>query len=42
MIFVDVDDSPQNREFFLEYKHTLETRFGQIVIYIRSYPVDIL
>jgi hypothetical protein len=41
-IFVDVDDSIANREFFLEYKHTLEARFNQIVIYIRSYPVDIL
>ena len=33
---------PENRAYFLEYKHTLEARFDQIVIYIRSYPVDIL
>lgn len=41
-IWVDVDDTPENRAFFLEYKHVLEARFEQIVIYIRSYPVDIL
>jgi len=41
-VFVDIDDTPENRAFFAEYKHLLEERFDQIVIYIRSYPVDII
>jgi len=39
---VDVDDTPENRQFFLQFKATLLTRFEQIEIYIASYPVDIL
>jgi hypothetical protein len=41
-VFLDVDDTPVNRAFFAAYKLTLQGRFDQIVIYIRSYPVDIL
>ena len=40
---VDVDDTPENREFLLSYKKImLLERFEQIEIYIASYPVDIL
>jgi hypothetical protein len=39
---LDVDDTPENRAFFAAYKLTLQERFEQIVIYIRSYPVEIL
>lgn len=39
---VDVDDTPENREFLLSYKKMLLERFEQIEIYIASYPVDIL
>jgi hypothetical protein len=41
-IFVDVEETPETRAFFLEYKRVLEERFDQVVIYIRSYPVEIL
>ncbi len=39
---VDVNDSPETREFFVDYKRTLEDRFEQIVIYVCSYPVDVV
>ncbi len=40
--FLDVDDTPENRAFFAEYKLTLQERFEQIVIYVRSFAVEIL
>ncbi len=39
---VDVDETPENQQFFAQYKATLLQRFEQIEIYIASYPVDIL
>jgi hypothetical protein len=39
---VDVEDTPENRQFFLDWKKTLLQRFEQIEIYIASFPVDIL
>jgi hypothetical protein len=41
-VTVDVDDTPENRQFFVSFKETLLARFEQIEIYIVSYPVDIL
>jgi hypothetical protein len=39
---VDVDDTPENRQFFLQFKATLLERFEQVEIYIVSYSIDIL
>src|SRR5438067_1085196 len=39
---VDVEDTPENRQFFVDFKKTLLDRFEQIEIYIASFPVDIL
>ncbi len=41
-LIVDVDDTPEDQQFFANYKATLLERFEQIEIYIISYPVDIL
>lgn len=41
-LIVDIDDLPDNRQFFADYKPKLLERFEQIEIYIASYPVDIL
>jgi hypothetical protein len=41
-LVVDVDDTPENRQFFVDYKKTLLSRFEQIEIYIVAYPVEIL
>jgi hypothetical protein len=39
---VDVDDAPENEQFFVRLKATLLERFDQIEIYVASYLVDIL
>lgn len=39
---VDVEDTPENREFFLEFKKTLGERFQQLEIYLMTYPVEVL
>ena len=39
---IDVDDTPENLQFFLDFKAMLLERFEQIDIYLASYPVDIL
>jgi hypothetical protein len=41
-IFVDVPDTPENMEFFTDYKETLKTRFNQREIYITTYVVEVL
>ena len=42
LLAIDVDDTPENRQFFLDFKSALLQRFEQIEIYIASFPVDIL
>ena len=39
-VIVDVDDNPENEQFFASFKATLMERFEQIEIYIISYPID--
>jgi hypothetical protein len=39
---VDVEDTPENRQFFIDWKPTLLQRFEQLDIYIVSYPVEII
>jgi hypothetical protein len=41
-LVIDVDDTPENHQFFVEYKTLLLERYRQLAIYIASYPVDIL
>lgn len=41
-IVVDVDDTPENREFFSAFKAVLLARFEQIEIYIASHPIDVV
>jgi hypothetical protein len=40
-IVVDVEDSPENTEFFHRLKQTLKERFQQIDIWIVSYEIRI-
>jgi hypothetical protein len=40
-IIVDVDDTPDNAEFFRRLKQTLKDRFQQIDIWIVSYEIRI-
>lgn len=39
-IVVDVEDIPDNRQFFVEWKPILLERFQQLEIYMVSYPID--
>ena len=41
-VFVDTLDVPESREFFLEFKERVKTRFQQIDIWLTTYPIDIL
>ena len=41
-VTVDVEDTPENRQFFIDFKNILLERFEQIEIYIVSYSVEIL
>lgn len=39
-IIVDVEDTPANQQFFVDFKAILLERFEQVEIYIVSYPID--
>ena len=41
-VFVDVTDTPENREFFVGFKSVLKERFAQLDIWITSHPIDVL
>jgi cation transport regulator ChaC len=41
-IVVDVEDTPENAEFFVRLKQTLKERFQQIEIWIVSYEIRIV
>ena len=39
-VFVDAEDTPQNREFFVQFKERLKKRFQQKDIWLTTYPVE--
>ena len=41
-IVVDVDDLPENREFFHQFKERLKARFRQIDIWITTHTIDVV
>jgi len=41
-VFVDVEDQPDTRQFFLDLKEELKRRFQQVEIWMTSHPLDIL
>jgi hypothetical protein len=40
-IVVDVEDTPDNRQFFVDWKPTLRERFQQIEIYFTSFIIEV-
>lgn len=40
--FVDVPDTPEQREFFTGFKERLKKRFNQLDVWITSHPVDVI
>lgn len=41
-LFVDVADTAENRQFFLQFKEQIKTKFQQLDIWLTSYPIDVL
>ena len=41
-IVVDVDDLPESREFFRQFKERLKTRFRQIDIWMTTHTIDVV
>jgi hypothetical protein len=41
-IFVDVADTPEARQFFVEFKDRLKTRFRQLDIWLTTYSLEVL
>jgi hypothetical protein len=41
-VFVDVTDVPANRDFFVQLKERLRSRFRQIDIWMTTYPVEVV
>ncbi len=41
-VFVDVEDLPANRRFFVQFKDRLKQRFQQLDIWLTSHPIDVL
>lgn len=40
--FVDVPDTVENRQFFVDFKERLKQRFQQIEIRITTYPLEVI
>ena len=39
-LFVDVTDTADTRQFFVEFKETLKAKFKQIDIWMTTYPIE--
>jgi len=39
-VFVDADDHSASREFFVQFKERLKTRFEQLDIWVVTYPIE--
>jgi hypothetical protein len=41
-VFVDVPDTPDNRQFFVQFKERLKGRFQQLEIWLTTYPIELI
>lgn len=41
-VFVDVEDDPESRQYFVEYKERLKARFQQVDIWMTTYLLEVL
>jgi hypothetical protein len=41
-VYLDVQDIPENRNFFSQFKELLKARFRQIDIWLTTYPLDVM
>jgi hypothetical protein len=40
-LFLDVEDTAQNRDFFLQFRERVKIKFRQVAIWMTSHPIDI-
>lgn len=41
-IFVDAEDTPENRQFFIALKSQLKIRFQQLDLWLTVHPIEVL
>jgi hypothetical protein len=41
-VFIDVEDTPENREFFIQFRDRLKGKFRQLAIWLTSHAIDVL
>ena len=41
-IFVDVPDTVENRQFFIDFKERLKERFQQVDVWMTTYPLEVI
>ncbi|MCS3920978.1 hypothetical protein Q2T83_11305 [Fervidibacter sacchari] len=41
-LVLDVEDTPENRNWFLRWKETLKERFRQLEIWMVAIPIEVL
>ena len=41
-VFVDAPDEPESRAFFIAFKDRVKSRFGQLDIWMTTYPIEVL
>ncbi len=41
-VFVDVADTEENRQFFEGFKEKIKSKFGQLDIWMTTYPVEVI
>lgn len=41
-VFVDMENKPEQSEFFRSYKEQLKGRFKQLDIWVTTYPIDVV
>ncbi len=40
-VFVDVEDTVQNRDFFPQFRERIRNRFRQVSIWVTSHPIEL-
>ena len=40
-VFIDVEDTPENRQFFHAFRDRMKARFRQVAIWMTSHPIDV-
>ena len=41
-LFSDVPDTPENHQFFIQFKERLKNRFQQLDIWLTTYPIEVI